>query len=142
MQLRRHAEGVGDGELKASMETFRAREAARAAELASTGEHSPLAGHRRASRRRADPGRAAPGLERQVIRACCQVPPARFIAGAAAGTCDPELITVSLRRWRGARAPCSLTPGSANPFRMQRPRARPVHRGAPAGMSPDPRPGA
>ncbi len=44
MQLRRHAEGVGDGELKASMETFRAREAAMAAELASTGEHSPLAG--------------------------------------------------------------------------------------------------
>jgi len=44
VQLRRHAEGVGDGELKASMETFRAREAAMAAELASTGEHSPLAG--------------------------------------------------------------------------------------------------
>ena len=36
--------GGSDGELKASMETFRAREAAMAAELASTGEHSPLAG--------------------------------------------------------------------------------------------------
>jgi hypothetical protein len=42
VQLRMHPEGRYDGELKASMETFRAREAAIAAELASIGEHSPL----------------------------------------------------------------------------------------------------
>jgi len=38
------------------------------------------------------------GLKRQVIRACCQVPPVEFIAGTTAGTDDPELITVNLRR--------------------------------------------
>jgi hypothetical protein len=42
VQLRMHAEGaIDDGELKASMETVRAREAAIAAERASIGEHSP-----------------------------------------------------------------------------------------------------
>jgi hypothetical protein len=97
VQLRRHAEGIEDGELKASMETSRARKAAIAAELAPTGEHSPLAGI--AGR----PGAAQirdglpPGLTRQVIQACCQVPPAGFIAGTTAETYDPELITVNLR---------------------------------------------
>jgi hypothetical protein len=38
------------------------------------------------------------GLKRQVIRACCQVPPVEFIVGTAAETYDPELITVNLRR--------------------------------------------
>ena len=39
-----------------------------------------------------------PGLKRHVIRACCHVPPVAFIAGTIAGTYDPELITVNLRR--------------------------------------------
>ena len=48
-----HAEGaIDDGELNASLETFRAREAASAAELASTGEHFPW---------RASPGVPTPG---------------------------------------------------------------------------------
>ena len=90
-QLRMHAEWpIDDGELKASMETFRAREAALAAELASIGEHSPLAGT--AGRR--DAGRIweglTLGLKRQVIRACCPVPPAEFIAGTTAETYDPQ----------------------------------------------------
>ena len=56
------------------METFRTHEAAIAAELASTGEHSPLAG----TAGRPDAARIRDGLtlglKRHVIRACCHVP--------------------------------------------------------------------
>jgi hypothetical protein len=87
-----------DGELKASMETFRAREAAIAAELASIGEHSPLVG----IAGRPDAAQIweglTLGLKRQVIRACCQVPPVEFIVGTTAEIYDPELVTVNLRR--------------------------------------------
>ena len=80
------------------METFRTHEAAFAAELASTGEHSPLAG----TAGRPDAAQIRDGLtlglKRHVIRACCHVPPVGFIAGTTAETYDPELITVSLRR--------------------------------------------
>jgi hypothetical protein len=99
VQLRMHAEGpIDDGELKVSMETFRASEAAIAAELASIGGHSPLAGTAGRPDAAQIRDRLTLGLKRQVIRACCQVPPVEFIAGTTAETYDPELITVSLRR--------------------------------------------
>jgi hypothetical protein len=86
-----HAEGrIDDSELKASMETFRAREAAIAAERASTGEHSPLAG----TAGRPDAAQIwdglTLGLKRHATRACCQVSPVEFIAGTTAGTYDPS----------------------------------------------------
>jgi hypothetical protein len=71
------------------METFRTHEAAIAAELASTGEHSPLAG----TAGRPDAARIRDGLtlglKRHAIRGCCQVSPVEFIAGTTAGTNDP-----------------------------------------------------
>jgi hypothetical protein len=89
--------GRYDGELKASMETFRTHEAAIAAEPASIAS-TPLTG----IAGRPDAARIRDGLtlglKRHVIRACCHVPSVGFIAGTTAGTYDPELITVSLRR--------------------------------------------
>ena len=99
VQLRMRAEGrIDDSELKASMETFRTREAAIAAELASIGEHSPLAGIAGRPGAARIWGGPTLGLKRHVIRACRQVPPVGFIVGTTAETHDPGLITVNLRR--------------------------------------------
>jgi site-specific DNA recombinase len=99
VQLRMHAEGsIEDDELKVTLETFRAREAAIDAELASIGEHSPLAG----IAGRPDAAEIweglTLGLRREIIRACCDEPPVLFIPPKAPGAVyDPELIKVNLR---------------------------------------------
>lgn len=98
VQLGMHAQGtIDEGELKTTLEAFRAREAAISAELDSAGERSPLAG----IAGRPDASEIweglTLGLKREIIRTCCDAPPVVFLHGKPPDVFDPGLITVNLK---------------------------------------------